>query len=240
MLDNATVNLAPNVVGLHSAHASASAPSTAGFRSALSLIIAIHSSILPAHRRHSPTRPGPAPTLRRLSLVRILIRSAAGCPRLDQRAYPPIAARNFPLAELDFRYILQSFSSEASFAPLSIATPAWPPHPGQPALSRDLASPLPAIAPASSDSHPSAAVRWPPPTILIEAPSSTPLPDAAPRPARRHKHSMARTYADVNANMPRSYWDYDSVNISWGALENYEVVRKIGMLLLARRTLLTV
>src|ERR1019366_4979292 len=23
-------------------------------------------------------------------------------------------------------------------------------------------------------------------------------------------------------------WDYDSVNISWGALENYEVVRKIG------------
>jgi hypothetical protein len=40
---------------------------------------------------------------------------------------------------------------------------------------------------------------------------------------------MARVYADVNANMPRSYWDYDSVNISWGVLENYEVVRKIGM-----------
>jgi hypothetical protein len=40
---------------------------------------------------------------------------------------------------------------------------------------------------------------------------------------------MARVYADVNANMPRSYWDYDSVNIAWGALENYEVVRKIGM-----------
>ena len=51
---------------------------------------------------------------------------------------------------------------------------------------------------------------------------------------------MARTYADVNANMPRSYWDYDSVNISWGALENYEVVRKIGTLLLACRTLLIV
>ena len=32
----------------------------------------------------------------------------------------------------------------------------------------------------------------------------------------------------MNANMPRSYWDYDSVNISWGVLENYEVVRKIG------------
>jgi len=40
--------------------------------------------------------------------------------------------------------------------------------------------------------------------------------------------SIARVYADVNQNMPRSYWDYDSVNISWGVLENYEVVRKIG------------
>ncbi|KIH94319.1 hypothetical protein SPBR_05545 [Sporothrix brasiliensis 5110] len=40
--------------------------------------------------------------------------------------------------------------------------------------------------------------------------------------------SMARVYADVNQNMPRAYWDYDSVNISWGVLENYEVVRKIG------------
>jgi casein kinase II subunit alpha len=39
---------------------------------------------------------------------------------------------------------------------------------------------------------------------------------------------MARVYADVNKHMPRSYWDYDGVNISWGVLENYEVVRKIG------------
>lgn len=39
---------------------------------------------------------------------------------------------------------------------------------------------------------------------------------------------MARVYADVNEHMPRSYWDYDSVNVSWGVLENYEVVRKIG------------
>ncbi|KAL5314683.1 hypothetical protein ACEPPN_017328 [Leptodophora sp. 'Broadleaf-Isolate-01'] len=39
---------------------------------------------------------------------------------------------------------------------------------------------------------------------------------------------MARVYADVNQQMPRSYWDYDSVNITWGILENYEVVRKIG------------
>jgi hypothetical protein len=47
-------------------------------------------------------------------------------------------------------------------------------------------------------------------------------------PARQNTTSMARVYADVNENMPRSYWDYDSVNIQWGVLENYEVVRKIG------------
>ena len=40
--------------------------------------------------------------------------------------------------------------------------------------------------------------------------------------------TMARVYADVNQQMPRAYWDYDSVNITWGVLENYEVVRKIG------------
>ena len=39
---------------------------------------------------------------------------------------------------------------------------------------------------------------------------------------------MARVYADVNQHMPKSYWEYDSVNITWGILENYEVVRKIG------------
>lgn len=41
---------------------------------------------------------------------------------------------------------------------------------------------------------------------------------------------MARVYADVNQHMPKSYWEYDSVNITWGVLENYEVVRKIGVL----------
>lgn len=41
---------------------------------------------------------------------------------------------------------------------------------------------------------------------------------------------MARVYADVNQHMPKSYWEYDSVNITWGVLENYEVVRKIGMI----------
>jgi len=51
-------------------------------------------------------------------------------------------------------------------------------------------------------------------------------------PTRQNSTSMARVYADVNANMPRGYWDYDSVNIQWGVLENYEVVRKIGGLTL--------
>ena len=40
---------------------------------------------------------------------------------------------------------------------------------------------------------------------------------------------MARVYADVNQHMPKAYWEYDSVNITWGVLENYEVVRKIGI-----------
>lgn len=39
---------------------------------------------------------------------------------------------------------------------------------------------------------------------------------------------MARIYADVNQQMPQAYWDYDSVNIPWGVLDNYEVLRKIG------------
>ncbi|KAI4149101.1 MAG: hypothetical protein LQ341_001394 [Variospora aurantia] len=59
------------------------------------------------------------------------------------------------------------------------------------------------------------------PTItkgLRTSPSSLSIPHGA----------MARVYADVNQHMPKSYWEYDSVNITWGVLENYEVVRKIG------------
>lgn len=70
-------------------------------------------------------------------------------------------------------------------------------------------------------------------------PTPTPTPVAVPLPypeglpdmaltSQGAGQSIARVYADVNANMPRAYWDYDSVNISWGVLENYEVVRKIG------------
>ncbi|KAK3208816.1 hypothetical protein GRF29_77g2098442 [Pseudopithomyces chartarum] len=79
-----------------------------------------------------------------------------------------------------------------------------------------------------------------PPTTPIQAAEQSSSP-AATQPLGRILHpeemalnsgagstSVARVYADVNANMPRAYWDYDSVNISWGVLENYEVVRKIG------------
>ncbi|KAH9873748.1 hypothetical protein IAQ61_004375 [Plenodomus lingam] len=87
----------------------------------------------------------------------------------------------------------------------------------------------------------------PPPSPPLDHPSAlfpgafTPAQTAAPSPRAQGTlvppmalnsttgaASLARVYADVNANMPRSYWDYDSVNISWGVLENYEVVRKIG------------
>ncbi|MBE3049520.1 hypothetical protein IMZ48_44875 [Candidatus Bathyarchaeota archaeon] len=40
-----------------------------------------------------------------------------------------------------------------------------------------------------------------------------------PSTTRTTTAAMARVYANVNAQMPRSYWDYDGVNISWGVLE---------------------
>ena len=60
-------------------------------------------------------------------------------------------------------------------------------------------------------------------------PSPAASDSCAAQSERAHTVTMARVYADVNQQMPRAYWDYDSVNISWGVLENYEVVRKIGM-----------
>ncbi|KAF4951915.1 hypothetical protein FGADI_7137 [Fusarium gaditjirri] len=67
------------------------------------------------------------------------------------------------------------------------------------------------------------------PTV-IDVPATPSSSTASVASLRRSRSLpvMARVYADVNQSMPRSYWDYDSVNISWGALENYEVVRKIG------------
>ncbi len=41
-------------------------------------------------------------------------------------------------------------------------------------------------------------------------------------------NSIARVYANVNSCLPRYYWDYDAVQILWGDLENYEIVKKVG------------
>jgi casein kinase II subunit alpha len=70
------------------------------------------------------------------------------------------------------------------------------------------------LAPRTLAGTPPPPARTPPPSMALNSTTGA--------------TSIARVYPDVNANMPRSYWDYDSVNISWGVLENYEVVRKIG------------
>jgi casein kinase II subunit alpha len=68
-----------------------------------------------------------------------------------------------------------------------------------------------------------------PATATTTTTTTTTSTESLPRPrTKAPAATMARVYADVNTTMPRSYWDYDGVNISWGAQDNYEVVRKIG------------
>jgi len=40
--------------------------------------------------------------------------------------------------------------------------------------------------------------------------------------------SFAREFADVNSKRPRSYWDYENLNIQWKTPEHCEIVLKIG------------
>eukprot|EP00941_MAST-03F_sp_MAST-3F-sp1_P005136 g5136.t1 len=40
--------------------------------------------------------------------------------------------------------------------------------------------------------------------------------------------SCARTYASANANRPKEYYDYESLQVHWGDQADYEVVQKIG------------
>ncbi|KAJ3107950.1 Casein kinase II subunit alpha [Physocladia obscura] len=40
--------------------------------------------------------------------------------------------------------------------------------------------------------------------------------------------SIARSYANANANKSRDYWDYDNLSIIWGNQENYEIIKKVG------------
>ncbi|KAI9268256.1 Pkinase-domain-containing protein [Phascolomyces articulosus] len=40
--------------------------------------------------------------------------------------------------------------------------------------------------------------------------------------------SIARVYPDVNSKMPKTYWDYDNLQVQWGLQDNYEIIRKVG------------
>ncbi|BFZ55917.1 Casein kinase II subunit alpha' [Savitreella phatthalungensis] len=40
--------------------------------------------------------------------------------------------------------------------------------------------------------------------------------------------SIAREYANANQMQEREYWDYDNLVVTWGAQDDYEIVRKIG------------
>eukprot|EP00002_Diphylleia_rotans_P029500 TRINITY_DN6010_c0_g4_i1.p1 TRINITY_DN6010_c0_g4~~TRINITY_DN6010_c0_g4_i1.p1 ORF type:complete len:350 (-),score=90.45 TRINITY_DN6010_c0_g4_i1:709-1758(-) len=40
--------------------------------------------------------------------------------------------------------------------------------------------------------------------------------------------STARVYADANQIRPQSYWDYEDMNIQYGDIDSYEIVRKVG------------
>ncbi|KXG37490.1 casein kinase II subunit alpha [Sorghum bicolor] len=64
------------------------------------------------------------------------------------------------------------------------------------------------------------------------AAAEAPLP-MTPRFGRATRHpgavaSVARVYADANAQRPKEYWDYESLDIQWGEQDGYEVLRKVG------------
>lgn len=58
------------------------------------------------------------------------------------------------------------------------------------------------------------------PTVHAAAAAEAPLP-MTPRFGRATRHpggaaSVARVYADANAQRPKEYWDYESLDIQWG------------------------
>lgn len=41
--------------------------------------------------------------------------------------------------------------------------------------------------------------------------------------------SKARVYADANDSRPAEYWDYENgFSLTWGEIDTYQVVRKVG------------
>ncbi|TVU44870.1 hypothetical protein EJB05_04331, partial [Eragrostis curvula] len=70
------------------------------------------------------------------------------------------------------------------------------------------------------------------PAVYAAAAADAPLP-MTPRFSRATRHpggaaSVARVYADANAQRPNEYWDYESLDIQWGEQDGYEVLRKVG------------
>lgn len=45
---------------------------------------------------------------------------------------------------------------------------------------------------------------------------------------RTRVYSVSKVYADVNANKPTEYWDYENHKIEWGNIKNYEIISKVG------------
>ncbi|KAJ9071211.1 Casein kinase II subunit alpha [Entomophthora muscae] len=40
--------------------------------------------------------------------------------------------------------------------------------------------------------------------------------------------SVSREYTDALARLPKDYWDYDNLAITWGNQDNYEIIKKVG------------
>ena len=54
-----------------------------------------------------------------------------------------------------------------------------------------------------------------PPTNKTHPPPPPP-PEAEPPALPSTMQSRARVYADVNTHKPRSWWDYEALNVEWG------------------------
>lgn len=45
---------------------------------------------------------------------------------------------------------------------------------------------------------------------------------------RQRVRSVARVYKDANVSRPREYWDYEAMKITWGPIDQYQIVCKLG------------
>ena len=57
----------------------------------------------------------------------------------------------------------------------------------------------------------------------------TPTTAVSSRPvAEDEPRCVARVFADVNDQMPQTYWDYDALGIKWSPQQPYEIIAKVG------------